>query len=538
MTDRKTRTFYMLIALPALLILLFLFILPLSAILSRAFQEGGIHIREVFSSSYTYKVLSFTLLESFLSALLSTLIALPFAYFWANYKFPLRSFILSLSALSFTIPSILVVLGFVIFYGRNGYFNNLIAAIFGDDSRLRILYSFPAIIFAHVYLNLPVAFNLIVNGWRRMNPIFSESSLLLGKSKRETFFNITLPKLWKEISSAFLLIFLFCFSSFSIVLVLGGSPKYTTLEVEIYRRIHISMEEGTACAFALFSFLVTTLLLIAVGRSRRSEGKRNIRIRTMRFHPMGRKEKITAFILVILMLLFILPPMLSIPYRSFVDRNGDFSLTSWEKIFSRSTMNASIVNSLSIALIASTLSVFLSEALALSAARRKSNIIPLLATLPLATGSVTLGLGVSMISKSATLFSVPISYLMIILTHLMMTIPFSLRTILPVALDIPEGKILSSYTLKKSRMNTFIYVEHPMLRGYRKKAFLFAFALSLGEVNATLTLSLGKITTLPVLIYDLIGSYDYQGASALGSVLLAVALLVFLIGGREKKVEK
>ena len=87
-------------------------------------------------------------------------------------------------------------------------------------------------------------------------------------------------------------------------------------------------------------------------------------------------------------------------------------------------------------------------------------------------------------------------------------------------------------------MNTFICVEHPMLRGYRKKAFLFAFALSLGEVNATLTLSLGKITTLPVLIYDLIGSYDYQGASALGSVLLAVALLVFLIGGREKKVEK
>ena len=79
--------------------------------------------------------------------------------------------------------------------------------------------------------------------------------------------------------------------------------------------------------------------------------------------------------------------------------------------------------------------------------------------------------------------------------------------------------------------------ERPLLKSYRRKAFIFAFALSLGEVNATLALAGGRITTLPILIYRLIGSYNYQGASALGSVLLILAFIVFIMGERIGKKE-
>ena len=72
-------------------------------------------------------------------------------------------------------------------------------------------------------------------------------------------------------------------------------------------------------------------------------------------------------------------------------------------------------------------------------------------------------------------------------------------------------------------------VEKPLLRSGRMKAFCFSFALSLGEVNATMMISLGRLTTLPALIYDLIGRYDYQSASALGTILLLEALIVFII---------
>ena len=62
-----------------------------------------------------------------------------------------------------------------------------------------------------------------------------------------------------------------------------------------------------------------------------------------------------------------------------------------------------------------------------------------------------------------------------------------------------------------------------------------AFALSLGEVNATLTLSDGHVTTIPVLMYRMISSYNYQGAAALGTILLCVSLIVFWIGEGGKK---
>ena len=531
MIGGKAKIFYLKLSLFALLLLLFLFIIPLSMTLSRALTSAG----DVFSSAYTYRVLSFTLFESFLSALISVLLSLPFAYFWSHQKFFMRSFVLSLSTLSFTIPSILVVLGFVIFYGRSGVLSDVLSQLLGREVKVKVLYSFFAIIFAHVYLNLPVAFNLIANGWEKIDPIYEESSYSLGRGKMRTFISVTLPMLKKEILSAFILIFFFCFTSFSIVLVLGGSPKFSTLEVEIYRRVHVSLELDEASAFALFNFLVTLVILLVSGKIGRMGREKRMAGGMAKLEKLEGKKKLVAIALVLLMLLFILPPLLSIPYRSLVDRNGKFSLSSWEKIFSRSQMSVSIVNSLLIALSAALFSAYLGETLALFSARTGSRIVPLFATLPLATGSATLGLGMNIVQRSLMPQSLVASYLMVTLMHLMITIPFSIRTILPGAALLGEEKTLSSYTLGKSYFTTFASIEHPLLSSYRRKAFLFAFALSLGEVNATMTLSSGKVTTLPVLLYNLIGSYDYQGASALGTVLLLLAFMVFFILGAGRK---
>ena len=71
-----------------------------------------------------------------------------------------------------------------------------------------------------------------------------------------------------------------------------------------------------------------------------------------------------------------------------------------------------------------------------------------------------------------------------------------------------------------------------MIRGTIARAFIFSFALSVGEVNATLTLAEGKVITLPILLYRLINSYNYQGACAIGTVLIATTFIVFIIAGR------
>lgn len=536
MSNRKANGIYRGLAFPALIVLVFLFALPLYFTFSKAFEGGFDTLKSVFTSPYSYRLVRFTVVESLLSAFISCLIALPFAAFYASYDFKLRKLTLTLSALSFTIPSILVVLGFVIFYGNNGVLNNMLKSIFSlDESPIRILYTFPAIILAHVYLNLPVAFNLITNGWTSMARNEEMASYTLKKGKMKTFLSITLPKLRGVIANAFVIIFLFCFSSFAIVMVLGGSPEYSTLESEIYRRAHISLDYSGASALSIFSFIITTIALSLsyIGRRKEKMERRESALKKIR----KKKGKVLAALMTLAMLLFILPPMLSILYRSFFDRRGDFSLESWNTIFSASSFLSAILNSLFIAMTSAVLATVLAENMAMYSVKCKSRIAPLFATLPLATGSVTLGLGYNFLAAKIGLSSIYTDYLLILATHLVLSIPFAIRTMLPGAKEIPQRVSEASYTLKKSAFETYMRTERPLLKSYRRKAFIFAFALSLGEVNATLALAGGRITTLPILIYRLIGSYNYQGASALGSVLLILAFIVFIMGERIGKKE-
>ena len=536
MSNRKANGVYRGLAFPALIVLLFLFALPLYFTFSKAFEGGFDTLKSVFTSPYSYRLVRFTVVESLLSAFISCLIALPFAAFYASYDFKLRKLTLTLSALSFTIPSILVVLGFVIFYGNNGVLNNMLKSIFSlDESPIRILYTFPAIILAHVYLNLPVAFNLITNGWTSLARSEEMASYTLKKGKMKTFLSITLPKLRGVIANAFVIIFLFCFSSFAIVMVLGGSPEYSTLESEIYRRAHISLDYSGASALSIFSFIITTIALSLsyIGRRKEKMERRESALKKIR----KKKGKVLAALMTLAMLLFILPPMMSILYRSFFDRKGIFSLEAWNTVFSASSFLSSILNSLIIAITAAGLATILAENIAMYSVKCNSRISPLFATLPLATGSVTLGLGYNFLAAKIGLSSIYTDYLLILATHLVLSIPFAIRTMLPGAKEIPQRVSEASYTLKKSAFETYMRTERPLLKSYRRKAFIFAFALSLGEVNATLALAGGRITTLPILIYRLIGSYNYQGASALGSVLLILAFIVFIMGERIGKKE-
>ena len=534
---RKGSGYYILKAVPAVLLLLLLFIVPVALIFSYAFQDGGKAILDVIGDDYTYHLLAFTLKQSLLSAVISVAAALPFAAFFARYAFPGRKAILTISQLAFTIPTILVVLGFVIWYGNNGYLNNAIRALLGVSyTPLPVLYSFKAIILAHVYLNFPIAFALITASWSALPDTEENAAYSLGSSRARTFFLITLPKLKGSIASAFILIFLFCFSSFAIVMVLGGNPAYSTLETEIYRRVHVDADLASASALALFAFAVNAILLALTAPGRKA-GRAGRKERTLEKAKGGRL--LEAVILSLLILAFLVPPIVSIAIRAFYTKDGIFSLKAWEGIAEKSFgliggAADAIITSLAIGIAVAALSVWMGSSIAMAAAKRDSKVLPFITSLPMATGSAALGLGFIFVSSfiftAIGVRSYYISLLFVIAAHLVIVLPFSVRTITPGARLIPGSLSAAAYTLGKSKGRTYRSVEKPLLSPYRRKAFAFSFALSLGEVNATLMLSSGNVETIPVLIYRMIGSYDYQGAAALGTILLATALAVFAAG--------
>ena len=254
-------------ALPALIVTAVVFILPMGAVFLKAFTSSGEPLG-TFTDPYTWKLLGFTVLESFLSALISVLLAIPFAVFFSRYTFFGRRAILTMSDAAFALPAILAVLGFIIYYGNNGMVNSALAAVSGGRWSVKILYSFKAIILAHVYLNFPVAFSLITSSLSSMPDTEEKASRLLGASGFRTFVRITLPKTWGMLLAAFTLIFLFCFPSFLIVMSLGGNPRYFTMEAEIYKRTYTDVNPASSAALAIFSFIIMALLLVITGSGR------------------------------------------------------------------------------------------------------------------------------------------------------------------------------------------------------------------------------------------------------------------------------
>lgn len=544
------RTFYRLIPLPSTIVLLLLFFVPLLFTLSRAFitEEGFSfsRISGVLMDPYTQRIMLFTLTQAFLSTLASLLVALPGSYLLANYSFRSKRLILALSKIPFVIPSILVVLGFVIFFGNNGFLNQLMMKLFKlEQPPLRILYSFKAIILAHTFYNFPIIMNLVSTYWENMDRRCEAASCTLGATKVRTFFSITLPRLLPAIISAASLVFLFCFNSFAIIMVLGGGPKYTTMEVEIYRQARTLGSPEAASALAIFSIVATSLLLMLYNKSQawlaRSEQYNRTAHKAQR-KPATLVGKLLALLYSLFTILFIVGPIASVVVRSFMastSRSGaeSFSLKWYRQLLSleRATGHMgsalqALSNSVVIGLLVALCTIPVAVTLSVGIRRKKEHgsALELLCMLPMTVSSVIIGLGYLIVSTwiRGNTFT---GYTLVVLAHMVIAVPFVLRTILPEMRKIPESYVRSSLTLGAGPLRTFLLIELPLLKSSMLTGGIFAFALSMGEFNATLTLSNSSIVTLPIVMYRLIGSYNFQGACALGTILIAACALVFII---------
>lgn len=547
-----TSRFYRALSTPAMLLLTFLFLIPLSVILSKAFIDidGGFSLSRLGSTlidPYTHRILRFTLLQALVSTLVSVAIGLPGAYLLATYRFKGKGIIKAICTIPFVLPSILVVLGFVIFYGNNGLVNQMLMGIFNsNEPPLRILYTFAAVILAHAFYNFPIALGLISSFWEQLPSRYNHAAMTMGAKRWTIFRTVTLPRLIPAILSASTLIFLFCFSSFAILLVLGGGPQFSTLEVEIYRRARMTLDMEGAAALSILSIAVTLILVAAHIWTQKmmahQEDIERIDERRLERRPSSFLGRFAVISYLIFSVVFVLGPLVGIMYRSFmapVSRSGDmaFSLRWYRQLFgidevagsALGTAGSALLLSIVIAVVTSIISLTIGTML--SARLRKSGnrsalSMEIYAMLPMAVSSVIVGLGYYLVS-TAIVGSRSMNVILVVLAHVVITSPFVLRSLLPEYRKIPFSYTQASLTLGATVSQTFWKVEVPLLRSAMATGAAFAFAISMGEINATLVLADSSIVTVPIVMYRLIGSYNFAGACALGTILIATCGILF-----------
>ncbi|MGE6741563.1 thiamine/thiamine pyrophosphate ABC transporter permease [Allorhizobium pseudoryzae] len=514
----------------ASLLLIGLFVtLPTIALLMTAPDGLG----QALFDDYTLSILRFTLLQAVLSTLLSVALALPVALSLARRsRFPGRIWIIRLMAVPMGLPVLIGALGLIGIFGRQGLLNDLLTSA-GLQNPVSI-YGLTGILVAHVFFNLPLAARLMLAGLERLPPETWRLATSLGMSSWSVFRFVEGPALATVIPGAAGLIFMLCATSFTLVLVLGGGPAATTLEVAIYQSLRFDFDPPRAVMLALLQIGITAVILLCLSRFATAENAGAGEGRTpRRYDGQGPAALAWDTLVILLATLFLLLPLASILVSGLRADLG--------RLVSMPAFGQAALTSLAIALTASLLSLLMAigiiKARSAIADRRPrdrsltafSAALAGLSSLVLLVPPVVLGTGWFLLIRSFGPVT-PYAPLLIAAINALMALPFVMRVLEPaVAIHLARTQRLSA-SLGITGWPRLRLIDWPGLRRPLFMALSFAMALSLGDLGAVALFGSNELTTLPWLIYSRLGSYRTHDADGLALILGVICLILTTLG--------
>lgn len=522
----------LLYALPLLFLAGFYFY-PLAGILRVSFAQESTPGGVFWTQPFFWRVLWFTTWQAAASTLLTLLVGLPLAWLFARYDFRGKSLLRALTTIPFVMPTVVVAAAFTALIGPSGLLNGWLMQAFAlDTPPLQLLQTIWVILLAHVFYNVSVVIRTVGSFWANLSPRYDEAAAALGADPARRFRQVTLPLLLPSVTAAGLLVFLFCFTSFGVVLILGGL-RFATLEVEIYRQAVRLFNLPAAAALSLVQMGLTFGVMAVYTRVQRraSLALSQRPAHSTARHPRSRREAALVYGGMAVALTLLLAPLLALAWQS-VSLGGEGLTPAYFRELAVNRRGSAffvpptdaIRNSLLVAVAVMGLSLGLGVISAYLLAGRRNWLTALLDPiflLPLGTSAVTLGLGyvVSMGSLRASLVLIPIA-------HTLIAAPFVVRTLLPALRSLNPRLREAGASLGAAPFRVWWAIDLPLLRPALIVGAVFAFTISLGEFGATLLISRPDFPTMPVVIYQALGqpgALNYGKATAMSTILMAVA---------------
>jgi thiamine transport system permease protein len=488
-------------------------------ILARGASPSGL---EQLRRPSTWRVVEFTFEQAVLSTVLTLLVALPGAYVLNRYAIPGRRVLLALVTVPFVLPTVVVGLAF----------RALLPASW--------IGTLPAILIAHVFFNYAVVVRVVGGLWGQLDPRYEQAARTLGASPWRAFRTVTWPLLRPAVVAATALVFLFTFTSFGVVLVLGG-PGTETLEVEIYRRTAELLDLPGAAVLAVLQLVLLGVVLAVSSRLQAGAAvAQRLRAPSSRALTKPRTPGQLALLASVLVTIVVLlgAPMAALVLRSLRVRDS-WGFAFWRALNSVDAGTTrfappldSVRLSLEYAVVTAVFAVIIGglAACAIAYSGRAGRFLDGTAMLPLGTSAVTVGFGL-LITFDRAPYDLRGSWLMIPIAHTLVAVPLVLRTVLPVLRSIDPRLRQVAATLGAKPVRAWATVDLPLLRRVLAVGAGFAFAVSLGEFGATAFLTRSDTPTLPIQIARLLerpGEVPYGAAMALATVLMVVTAVVVL----------
>ena len=529
-----------------LLFLAGFFFYPLVEILALSLAPAGnldlSPFRTLLTDPYFARLLAFTTGQAFLSTLLTLLAGMPAAYVFARYDFRGKSFLRALTTIPFVLPTMVVAAAFTALVGPQGHLNQWLMAILGlDRPPIQLQHTLALVLIAHVFYNAAIIVRLVGGFWANLDPRVEEAARVLGAGRWRTFREITLPILMPALAAASLLVFLFCFTSFGVILVLGG-PRLATIEVEIYYQAVPLFNLSLAAALSIVQLIFTFVVMAVYTRIQaRAAVPLNLRpTESTQRRPGTPGARLVVWASVGGLLLLLLAPLLALVLRSF-SLEGAYTPRYYQALFTNPFQSyfyvppaVAIRNSLLVASATVVLALIvglLSAYLLTGPSNWLKSLLDPLFMLPLGASAVTLGFGY-IVALDQPPLNLRASPVLLPLAHTLVAFPFVVRSLLPALRGMNPHWREAAGVLGASPSRIVREVDLPIVGRALLVGAVFAFTVSVGEFGATLLIARPNFPTMPVVIYRLLGAQGVlnQGQGlAMSTLLMLVCAVGFVL---------
>lgn len=460
--------------------------------------------------------LRFTLLQAALSAVISCALAVPLARALARRSFPGRGMLISLLAAPFLLPVVVAVLGLLAIFGRAGPVNQALLTL-GLPSFS--IFGLHGVVLAHVFLNLPLACRMLLEGWQAIPAERFRLAMALGMPPAAQFRHLEAPMLRAVLPGALATVFLLCLTSFAVALTLGGGPGASTVELSIYQALRFEFNLGRAALLAALQFaLCATVTLASLRLTRVTVFGAGAGRSLPTPAPMGWRRGVDMAVL-LFAALFLLSPLAAVLLR------GLPGLVSLPPGVIPASLRSLALASTS-ALLAATAGLVLAQATAKGAAW-----LELAAMLPLAASGLVIGTGLFLALHRiipADTLALPVT----LLVNATLALPYLFRLLLPAcrALHADYDRLTTSLGITgvaRLRLVTLPRLARPLGFGTG-----LAAALSMGDLGVIALFAGERSETLPLLVQRLMGAYRMEAAAGAALVLIGFSFALFWLFDR------
>jgi thiamine transport system permease protein len=494
----------LILALALAAVLLALVLAPLAAV---GWRGAGLSLGPA-----DWAAVRFSLTQALLSAAFSTILAIPVARALARRRFPGRTLLITLLGAPFLLPAVVAVLGLLAVFGRSGLLNQILNGLGLPPISI---YGLHGVVLAHVFLNLPLATRMILQGWHSIPAERIRLAQSLGFHPRETFRHLEAPMLRDVLPGVALVILVICLTSFAVVLTLGGGPSATTIELAIYQAVRFEFDLSRAAGLAGLQLALGSLAALAAWVLAKPAGFGAGLGREMHLSSPAGWHSWGDAVAVAAVTLFLTLPLGAVLLRG---------------LPGLADLPASVLpaagRSLLVALTSALIATCAALTLALAAARGSNPLVEAAATLPLATSGLVLGTGLFLliqpIAPPMTL-ALPVT----VLVNVALSLPYLYRILLPEAraLHADYGRLADSLALQgwpRMRWLVLPRLARPLGFGAGISA-----ALSMGDLGVIALFAGERQATLPLVVSQLTGAYRMEAAASAALILIALSFALF-----------